>query len=96
MTGAQVTKLRTELGMSLPELARALNVGAPTLTSWEKTGPHGLGLEVLSGLYRAVTEPVAAEADRAARTARIGSQLRLGLGALLCFGLVDLAKGGAR
>lgn len=94
--GAQVTQLRTALGMSLPELARTLNVGAPTLSTWEKTGPHGLGLEVLTGLHRAVFDRDVTDLDRPTHVERIAAKLRLGLGATLAFGLIDLARGGSR
>jgi len=97
VTGLQVVDLREALGMSQLELARALNVVPSTLDRWEKDGPHSLGLEVLASLHRAVFEPEDEGADRSARLGRIATELRLGLGAVIYFRLLDVvSKGGSR
>lgn len=82
--------------MSQQELARSLSVVPATLDRWEKEGPHSLGLEVLYGLHRAVFDPRDEGVDRAERLTRIATELRLGLGAVIYFRLLAVAKGDAR
>jgi transcriptional regulator with XRE-family HTH domain len=96
VTGFQVVELRDALGMSRPVFARALNITPTTLRNWEMAEPHGLGHEVLQGLYNAVFDPSDAGADRSARIDRIAMKLQLGFGSMLCFGLLSLVKEGAR
>ena len=91
MTGFQITALREALNMSRPELARALNVTPTTLANWEKDNPHGLGSEVLQGLYLAVFDggDEVRSASWSARVEKIATELRLGLGAMLFFRIVN-------
>lgn len=93
MTGFQIIQLREALNMSRPDLARALNVTSTTLANWEKDGPHGLGAEVLGGLHQAVFDVDDAGSERSARVERIAGELRLGLGALLFYRLLELVRG---
>jgi hypothetical protein len=67
-------------------------VTSSTLANWEKDAPHGLGREVLQGVYNAVFDPKDEGADRSARIDRIAAELRLGLGAMLCYRLLDLTS----
>lgn len=97
MTGAQIIQLREALGMSRPELARALNVASATMASWETEGPHHLGHEVLWGLYSAVFNQRGDAAANSARIERIAGELKLGFGAMLSMRLLDyVARGGSR
>lgn len=100
MTGPQVTELREALRLSPSEMARALGTGPLTFSNWEKSGPHNLGLEVLWGLHRAVFGVDDQGAAREARIERISGQLRLGIGALLYFGMLSrvaaVDQGGSR
>lgn len=93
MTGAQVTDLRNALGMTIRDMSRALNVTPLALSRWERTGPNGLGSAVLAGLYQAVFDS-ADLSVRATRAAKISNELQLGLGAMLCFRLLDVVKSG--
>jgi transcriptional regulator with XRE-family HTH domain len=100
VTGFQIIELREALNMSRAELARSLNVAPMTLMAWENDGPHNLGLEVLSGLHRAVFGPRDEGTERSARLEQIATELRLGLAAMLCFRLFDTVsktrEGGSR
>jgi transcriptional regulator with XRE-family HTH domain len=94
VTGFQIAQLREALNMSRPELARALSITPNTLANWEKDSPHGLGSEVLHGLYLAVFDggDEVRSAAWSARVEKLAIELRLGLGAMLFFRLMNYVE----
>lgn len=75
--------VRTKLGLTRSEWARALNVNERTVMRWEDehVDPGGLALEVMRGIHNALEE--------GADPVRTGRQVSLGIGALIYYRLTD-------
>lgn len=83
MTSSDIIALRGAYGFSRRDLARCLRLAPITVTRWEAgtSPPTGLAREILSAML------AAAGTLTAERCARIGLQLRLGIGAFIAEGL---------
>jgi DNA-binding XRE family transcriptional regulator len=102
MTPSRVDKIRRGLGLDFSEFAKALNVSLTTVHGWENvdgTGtcryaePRGLAAEVLRGLEATIEETYRTMPKEEAvhELIRLGRVVALGIGALICYGLLDLS-----
>jgi hypothetical protein len=102
MTPSRVDKIRRGLGLDFSEFAKALNVSLATVHRWEDvdgTGrcrhaePSGLAAEVLRGLEATIEEThrTMPKEEAVHELRRLGRVVALGIGALICYGLLDLS-----
>ena len=79
-----VAKLRETLGLSVNQLASALNVNTRTIARWEEGSatPTGLADSVLQAISMAINEGADAR--------RIGQRLSLGVGGVIYYGLMNM------
>lgn len=77
-----VAKLRKRLGLEQSDWARALNVSLMTVKRWEEQGikPSGLADDVIRGIANAIED--------GADPKSVGRTVRMGIGALICYGLL--------
>jgi len=77
-----VAKLRKRLGLEQSDWARALNVSLMTVKRWEEQGikPSGLAADVIRGIWCAIED--------GADPKSVGRTVRMGIGALICYGLL--------
>jgi len=77
-----VAMLREQIGLSQSDLARALNVSLMTVKRWEEQGikPSGLAADVIRGIGAAIED--------GADPKSVGRTVRMGIGALICYGLL--------
>lgn len=87
MIRTELQTILTAFYLSVDDLARALSVSNATLLRWMDAEPSGLAAEVLRGLHRTALE-VAGD-DQRRRI--IGGRIALGIGAVIHYGLVNIA-----
>lgn len=77
-----VVKLRKRLGLEQSDWARALNVSLMTVKRWEEQSikPSGLAADVIRGIANAIED--------GANPKAVGRTVRMGIGALICYGLL--------
>jgi DNA-binding XRE family transcriptional regulator len=77
--------LRERLGLARAEWARALGVQLITVKRWEDDDrdPGGLAAEVMRGITAALED--------GADPARVGRLVSMGIGSLLCYGIISKA-----
>jgi DNA-binding XRE family transcriptional regulator len=78
--------LRERLQLTASDWAKALSVNESTVRRWEdgSTDPAGVAIEVMRGIEMAL--------DDGADPVRVGKRITLGIGALLCYGLLEHCK----